>query len=41
MLCGGCLFNPTPNDTNLEDLETARLSQLRREQELDREMRNK
>lgn len=28
MLSGGYLFNSTPNDTNLEDLETARRSKL-------------
>ncbi len=28
MLSGGYLFNPTPNDTNLEDAETARKARL-------------
>lgn len=34
-------FNPTPNDTNLEDTETARLSRLGYEQQLEFERRRK
>lgn len=37
MLSGGYLFNPTPNDTNLEDAETARLSRLGYEQRLEQQ----
>lgn len=37
LLCGGYLFNPTPNDTNLEDAETARKSRLGYRQRVERE----
>ena len=35
------MFNPTPNDTNLEDAETARLSQLGYRQRQEFEWRRK
>ena len=41
MLSGGYLFNPTPNDTNLEDAETARLSRLGYKQSLEFEKARK
>ena len=41
MLSGGYLFNPTPNDTNLEDAETARLSRLGYKQRMDFERSRK
>lgn len=41
MLSGGYLFNPTPNDTNLEDAETARLSRLGYKQSLEFERQRK
>ena len=41
MLSRGYLFNPTPNDTNLEDAETARLSRLGYKQRLEFERRRK
>lgn len=41
MLSGGFLFNPTPNDTNLEDAETARRSRLAYRQSRELEWRHK
>ena len=41
MRTGAVYFNPTPNDTNLEDAETARLSRLGYEQQLEFERRRK
>ena len=41
MLSGGYLFNPIPNDTNLEDAETYRLSILRKKQNDEFERRRK
>ena len=41
MLSGGYLFNPTPNDTNLEDAETARKSRLAYKQQIEFERRRK
>lgn len=40
LVLGPVYFNPTPNDTNLEDAEAVRLSLLRRRQESEREQRN-
>lgn len=39
MVLGPVFFNPTPNDTNLEDAETARLSRLGYRQQLEFERR--
>ena len=41
MRTGTVCFNPTPNDTNLEDAETARLSRLGYKQSLEFERRRK
>lgn len=41
MLSAGFLFNPTPNDTNLEDEETSRLSRLHYRQSLEFEKSRK
>ena len=41
MVLGPVFFNPTPNDTNLEDAETARLSRLGYKQQLEYERRRK
>ena len=41
MKIGPVLFNPTPNDTNLEDAETYRLSLLRKKQNQEFERRRK
>ena len=41
MALGPVFFNPTPNDTNLEDAETARLSRLAYEQNLEFERKRK
>ena len=37
MVLGPVFFNPTPNDTNLEDAETARLARLRYDRDRERE----
>ena len=41
MSASAVFFNPTPNDTNLEDAETARLSRLAYEQKLEFERKRK
>ena len=41
MVLGPVYFNPTPNDTNLEDAETARRSRLRYKQRLEQQERYK
>lgn len=41
MVLGPVYFNPTPNDTNLEDAETARKSRLGYKQSLEFERRRK